>query len=158
MRLDFVNPVTLIPGQTTEAGAPIGTQQNLVPFENVVPTFNVPDDGAKPEDKQEEEGPEKHRFDVDEAPLSEEGSNPELFVLVTPENFRDLFRLYLGSDERQLLQIVKKMRLFNKIDDTESYSGFFIDNINDEDIREASYSKTTFYHYNFPGKRFKGLL
>jgi len=157
MRLDFVNPVTLIPGQNTEAGAPIGLQ-NQIPFENVVPTFKLPEEGAKPEDKHEDDKAQLQQ-EAEEAGNSENDSEaPEIFNIVLQQNFRELFNLYLGNDERSLMRVVKKMRLFNNVEQKQTYSGMFLSEVDSKPLRSSTYSKTTFYYQNFPGKQFTGSL
>lgn len=156
MRLDFINPATLTPAQSTEGGAPLGIQ-NPVPFENVVPTFNLPDDGAKPEDKHSKNSQQRPE-ELEEG--SESGSEPipEMFQLVMPQDFRELFYLYLGQNEFDLLRVVKKFRLFNNIEKLKPYSGFYIKSSQSREMRTDSYQTTLFYHYNRPGERFTGNL
>ena len=46
MRLDFVNPASLMPSQPTETGAPAIPQP--IQLGDIAPAFNLPEDGSKP--------------------------------------------------------------------------------------------------------------
>ena len=158
MRLDFINPSTLIPAQNADA-ATAAVIQNPQPLSNVVPTFNLPEEGAKPEDKEKQE---QQRL-AEQAGEGENGEEqqvqvPEIFKLVMNRDFRELLKFYLGVDEKQLWITIKKARLFNDVENVRPVSGFYTRKSDSEAVRDNLYKETLFYHYSSPGSRFKGAM
>jgi hypothetical protein len=146
-----------MPLQETEAGTALGVQ-NQQPLENVQPSFSLPDDGARPEDKQEEEAPQQQAEELRESDDEQVKPLPEIFRLVIPKDFRELFFLYLGKDQGKILDLHRTWRSHLGSNRKQPVSEWYSQGEQAESLRSDSYSDTLFYHYTKPGERFTGAM
>lgn len=159
MRLDFVNPASLIPTQNTESGAPVGAQHHPIPLENVIPAFSLPDQGSRTEDKEEENQQQAGSArEGEETAANEQQPLPEIFSVVMPPDFRELFQLFYSLEENQFVLMKRRFRIRNDVHSLKPYSGWYLDEEQSSGQRENSYKETLFYHYTRPGNRFKGAM
>lgn len=148
----------MIPLQESEAGATIGVA-NRIPLENVQPSFNLPDDGARPEDKPEEEA--ARRFAEEAGESDQENSVqtlPEIFQLVIAKDFRELFLLYLGEHQGEMLSMHRTWRSHLGSNRKQPVSNWYAQGEKAQDQRSNSYDSSLFYHYTKPGARFTGAM
>jgi hypothetical protein len=148
----------MMPLHDTEAGTALGVQ-NQLPLENVQPSFNLPEDGARPEDKQEEESA---RRATGEAGASDEEQDvdalPEIFRLVMAKDFRELFLLYLGEDQGEMLSLHRTWRTHLGSNRKQPVSNWYAKGEQAQEKRSDSYDSSLFYHYTKPGNRFTGAM
>lgn len=157
MRLDFVNPASLMPTQQADAGV-VAQQNTPQPLSNVVPAFRMPDDGSRPEDKEQDNKDSYAQLNEEINEENGEQALPEIFKLAAQPQFRELLQFYLGVDEGQLWVKMHKARLLNEVEHMRPYSGMFTQKSDSQEVRSNTYGKTLFYHYAMPGKRFKGQM
>lgn len=155
MRLDIMNPASLMPAQPSESGAPVMVQ-NPVPFQSVTPTRNLPDEGSRPDDKDPKNKNEYQNIEEDER--VEHRQLPESFMLIMAPDFRDLFLSYLKEETFPLVQARREQRSQNGVGYLKPFSEPYAKMTKNFTQREENHQEVLMYHYRRPGNRFKGKM
>ena len=155
MRLDFVNPASLMPSQPTETGAPAIPQP--IQLGDIAPAFNLPEDGSKPEDKNPKSKNPQVATESD-IPDEEVEVLPEMFLLALTNDFRSLLSFFLAGSSQEYFALKKVMQEHHGLQPGKVYSGVYRSGNAALETRDSSHRQTMFYHKSRPGNRFKGLM
>jgi hypothetical protein len=150
--------MSIIPPPTAEGGAAVAASA-IQPQNPIVPTFKLPNDGAKPEDRKFKDG---RQYSAEELKDQEADKASASFLalseMVLKPSFADMFyRLYDGKvSEVDTLQ----RQAFEKADigTKGTYSRLLLTNPEAVTKRRNSYDRIGFYHETPPGVRFKGKM
>lgn len=157
MRIDFVNPSTLIPTQQTDSGVPL-LSINPIQFEEVKPAFNLPDKGTRPEDKHPKN---KNPYQLNGVETDEDEITqllPESFKLILYQQFHDVFKAFLDLKIEALDNIRRTLRAENGMGLNQTFSTTYANSPHVSEIRDQQHNVVIFYHYSRPGLRFKGEM
>src|SRR5690625_1285214 len=101
----FVQPATISTGQAVEGVPEIKGYLPKHQMATLLPTFQLPDDGGRPEDEQ------KERLQVSDSHQGEKDSDrSEIFRLTVDLGFQELIRLFLIPEHEKILSIRSKLR------------------------------------------------
>lgn len=155
MQLNVVNSAAIQQPVLTDAGAPI-LNFNPLPPTSVAPTFNLPKDGQRPEDKH----PKNKNPYVNEANESEvkQDELPENFKLVLAPDFFEIFKSFYESPQGDLAYKQRLFRLSNGMKEHKVYSTMYQKIPNNRVKRDLALEQTVMYHKSRPGSRFIGQI
>jgi len=152
MFADAVNPAAFIQPQPSETGAPIVPPPPVNPA-MVTPLFNLPNNGSKLEDKREQDN--SKYVDV-KTENEEESDDTDLFKLIEPGNFYELFRSFLINGLGQLVLLRDQWRQqlgikpYTFATEASRQSPKMIP------VREETYTGNRDFYQDPPGQRFTG--
>lgn len=155
MQLNTVNSTVIPQPLLTEAGAPILTV-NPFPPTNVTPTFNVPKDGQRPEDKNPKN---KNPYSGETTETSAiENELPESFKLILSPDFHEIFKAFFENANAKISMTQRLFRLSNGMREHKVYSVMYQKMPDSIIKREKNLEQVLLYHYNRPGSRFLGKI
>ncbi len=142
----------MLPPQTEAGGTPL---LGSLPFDpaNVAALANLPEDGARPEDKHS-----KNQQTKTEKENSEEPELPEIFSLIMGKDFSELLRFYFFLYGGETWFVKKKWREILGVDalDPIPFSMKKASHIHER--RLILYEYSILFHVSMPGKRFSGSM
>lgn len=111
---NFVLPASVSSGHAVEGVQPI---QGFAPYNQLaelVPTFSLADDGAKPEDEEKKKSAESEKSDAE--PESD-SSVQELLKLAFNVNFKEMLKYFLVPDQDKIIDLQFKFRNEREVDE-----------------------------------------
>jgi len=111
---NFVLPASVSSGHAVEGVQPI---QGFAPYNQLaelVPTFKLADDGAKPEDEEKKNAAELEKNDAEP---EEESSVQQLLKLAFDVNFKEMLTYFLVPDQDKIVDLQFKFRNERDVDE-----------------------------------------
>ncbi|TNE72120.1 hypothetical protein EP331_07890 [bacterium] len=156
MQFNAVNSAVLHPPVMTEAGTPIVGPNPIQSF-TVSPTFNLPKDGQRPEDKHPKN---KNPYQRTEAEIEVvEDQLPENFKLILSPDFHEIFKAFFETQGTTHLAETKRLfRLSNGMKENTTFSRMYQKMPDSKQKRQEATNMVMLYHTNRPGARFVGSM
>lgn len=158
MNSEILNPMSVMPQPTAEGGAAVAASA-IQPQNPIIPTFELPKDGAKPEDRKQKDG---KQYSAEELERIEAQKTQESFSLLTQlvlkPSFADLFYQLYDGKISEVDSLQRKAFTEAGVGNKGTYSKWVLSRPEANDKRADSYDSTIFYHNNPPGFRFKGKM
>lgn len=155
MQFNAVNSTVLQPPVFTEAGAPI-VGPNPIQSVTVSPTFNLPENGQRPEDKHpKNKNPYAQKAEEKEI---QDDVLPESFKLILGPDFSEIFKAFFDAHTVRLAEAQRLFRLSNGMKENMVYSKMYQKMPVTRIKRETVMESVLMYHYNRPGARFVGSM
>lgn len=155
MQLNTVNSTVITQPLSTDAGAPILTANPFPPV-NVTPTFNLPKDGQRPEDKNPK-NKNPYSGEINEVGAVEDVL-PESFKLILSPDFHEIFKAFFDNANSKISMAQRLFRLSNGMREHKVYSVMYQKMPDSLVKREKALEQVLLYHYNRPGTRFLGQI
>ncbi len=152
MFADAVNPAAFIQPQPSETGAPIIPPAPVNPA-SVTPLFNLPNNGSKLEDKHQQDNSKYVNVKTDN---QEEPDDTDLFKLIEPGNFYELFRSFLINGLGQLVLLRDQWRQQLGIEPYTFATEASRQSPKMVPVREETYDVNKGFYQHPPGQRFNG--
>lgn len=158
MNSEILNPMSVIPQPTAEGGAAVAASA-IQPQNPIVPTFKLPQDGSKPEDRKQNDS---KQYSAEELERIEAKNKAEAFSLLSDlslkTSFADLFYQLYDGKMANVDFLQRKVFSEAAIGHKGTYSKWMLSKPTANELRTFSYDQTVFYHKTPLGQRFKGSM
>jgi hypothetical protein len=158
MNSEALNPMSVIPPPPSEGGAAVAASA-IQPQNPIVPTFAMPKDGSKPEDKKFQDDRQKSAQEYKEIEEQEQQQRfTALSDLSLRPSFADMFYALYKGTVSSIDSLQRKALSEAGISANGTFSNFINQNPEQGLKRYQSYDKVIFYHETVPGTRFRGQM
>ncbi len=108
----FIHPATISTGQPIEGVQAVKGYTPYNRLHDLLPAFQMPDEGGKAEDEQKKNTPYLEDHSTEEL-----SGLPEIFKLAINVSFKELFRYFFTPNHEQILNIRQKLYSANNEDE-----------------------------------------
>lgn len=158
MNSEALNPMSVIPPPPSEGGSAVPASA-IQPQNPIVPTFAMPKDGSKPEDKKFNDDRQKSAQEFQEI---EEKKRQQKFQALTDlglkPSFADMFYALFNGSVSIIDDMQRKAFAQAGIKANGTFSAVINQNPEQANRRHISYDSVIFYHEKVPGTRFRGQM
>lgn len=158
MNSEALNPMSVIPPPPSEGGAAVAASA-IQPQNPIVPTFAMPKDGSKPEDKKFEDDRQKSAREYQQ--IEEEKQEQRfsaLSALSLRPSFADMYYALYNGKVSTVDSMQRKAFSEAGIKANGTFSAMINKNPEQVTKRRHSYDRVIFYHKTVPGTRFRGQM